>query len=204
MKITRILTVAALTTFAACGSSKEGEKKDTATTAAATPEGHWKSDCFTSGEGNQAQHVVLDFNISKDRWTLDYIAHADDKCAQPFLTNHIEGPYKVGNASASVAGAYEGEFGFDKKWVKPHVDAAVAVAQGACGGGEFAVGKETDILEKGCPGFGAYPRASCANDYDLVKIEGDTLKFGKRPADNNMCTPEKRPTELSPLGIKKL
>ena len=48
----------------------------------------------------------------------------------------------------------------------------------------------------GCAGLGAYPVADCPADYDIVKLseDGTELSFGARPADNNMCTPENRPT----------
>jgi len=34
-------------------------------------------------------------------------------------------------------------------------------------------------------------------NYDIVKLDGDKLQFGDRPADNDMSTPEKRPTKPS-------
>lgn len=195
-------TVSVLAVCAACGSSRGSEKSDAA--QASSPEGRWKSACFTQGEGQAAQNVQLDFNITKDRWALDYVVFTEGSCKEPFLTNHIEGPYKIGAASGSVAGAYEGEFMFDKKTVTPHMDAAVTILEQACGENTYAVKTATDVLEKGCAGFGSRPSAQCAADYDLVKIEGDTLRFGKRPADNDMCVPEKRPTELGPSGFKKV
>lgn len=57
------------------------------------------------------------------------------------------------------------------------------------------------VAEEGCAAFGQYPVDACPADYDLVARDGDTLYFGQRPADNDMCTPERRPTELSPLAL---
>jgi len=203
--VKKLGAVAVAVACTTCGSSKGSEKTDVAATAAAvpSPEGRWKSECITQDNGGQKSFVVMDFNITKDRWTLDYVTHGDDKCATPFITSHFEGPYKVGAASASVAGAYDGEFGFDKKTVKSHADAAVAVLTQACGAGTYTANAETDILEKGCAGFGSLPKADCGTDYDLVKIDGDKLHFGKRPVDNNMCSPEKRPKEIESTPLKK-
>jgi hypothetical protein len=61
----------------------------------------------------------------------------------------------------------------------------------------------TSFDDKGCLGFGQYPKTQCSADYDLVKVEGDKLQFGKRPADNNMCTPGKRPTALNPNAFTR-
>jgi hypothetical protein len=63
----------------------------------------------------------------------------------------------------------------------------------------------TDTLTTGCPALGQYPVADCSQDYAIAKLEngGDVLRFGTRPADNNMCTPDKRPTELSPVALTK-
>lgn len=39
----------------------------------------------------------------------------------------------------------------------------------------------------------------CAADFDLVARSGDRLRFGARPADNDLCTADKRPTALRPM-----
>jgi hypothetical protein len=66
----------------------------------------------------------------------------------------------------------------------------------------LAVGKPAD-LAAGCAGLGQYPLSSCDRDYDLVSIDGDTLRFGERPADNNMCSEEKRPTATAGLAFQR-
>jgi hypothetical protein len=60
-----------------------------------------------------------------------------------------------------------------------------------------------EVLDSGCLPLGQYPKADCSADYDLVSLEGSSLQFGARPADNNMCTPDKRPTKLSPVVLTK-
>lgn len=158
--------------------------------------GHWKSDCLP---GQNGQSQSLDFQIAGATWSLDYVTFGDAACATPFVTAHIEGPYEVGAAASKVPTAHEARFGFTSKTVTPHGAAAVAFLSGlpACGTGSFTDGAPTDVLEKGCAGLGQYPKAQCPADYDLVAVEGDSLTFGARPADNDMCTPEKRPTALA-------
>ncbi len=45
--------------------------------------------------------------------------------------------------------------------------------------------------------MGQRPIAACEADYDLAHVEGERLTFGARPADNDLCTPAKRPVALS-------
>ena len=110
------------------------------------------------------------------------------------MTVDIAGDYTLEGASEAVEGARNGTFGFSTKTVTPHVDGAVDVVNGACGVETAEVGVALDI-SGGCAGLGAYPIAECESDYDIVRLNEDgTLSFGARPADNNMCTEDKRPT----------
>ena len=40
------------------------------------------------------------------------------------------------------------------------------------------------------------PVADCGLDHDLMAMDAAGLYFGQRPADNDMCTPDRRPTAL--------
>lgn len=154
--------------------------------------GKWASACTDNGMGGG---FTLTFDLTETTWKLDYVSFADAACATKNLTVHIEGGYELGAASTAVMGAREGKFGFDVKTVTPHNDSTAGFLPMACGSGTFTVDMPTDI-STGCAGLGAYPVADCPSDYDIVKLEGNTLQFGLRPMDNNMCTPEKRPTAL--------
>ena len=136
----------------------------------------------------------MTFVFTETTWELDYSAFGDDACTVQFLTVDIAGDYTLEGASEAVEGAREGTFGFTTKTVTPHVEDALAVVNGACEVTDTEVGVALDI-SGGCAGLGAYPIADCAADYDIVRLNEDgTLSFGARPADNNMCTPENRPT----------
>ena len=153
--------------------------------------GTWQSPCFPSPQGDGSFNQ-LTFQMTEGEWDLDYSAFGDDACTAGFLTVRIQGPYTLGAASEAGEGAREGEFGFATKTVTPHMDAAVDVVNGACGVETAKVGEALD-LSGGCAGLGAYPIADCAADHDIVMLKGDMLHFGARPADNNMCEPDKRP-----------
>ena len=164
--------------------------------------GTWLGPCFPSPAGDGSFNQ-LQFTFTEDTWTLDYVANGDDACTVPFMTVHIEGPYTLEDASETVEGARNGTFGFTTKTVTPNLEDAVAVVNDACGTTEAALDTAFD-LAAGCAGLGAYPIADCPADYDIVKLNEDgTLTFGARPQDNNMCTADKRPTELQPGGLTK-
>jgi hypothetical protein len=59
------------------------------------------------------------------------------------------------------------------------------------------------VLTAGCLGLGQRPGSSCSADHDLISLAADGLHFGQRPADNDMCTPERRPAALSPLALQR-
>ena len=102
----------------------------------------------------------------------------------------------LGDASAAVAGAREGRFDFATKTVTPHNAGVAEFLAQACGRSGFIAGEAADIAG-GCAGLGAYPVADCPSDYDIVSLDDTgSLHFGARPQDNNMCTPDKRPTAL--------
>lgn len=189
-----ILVVGALA-LAGCGDS------DTETKPAPAPElkptaaelvGKWASACTDNGMGGG---FTLSFDLSETAWKLDYASYADAACATKNLTVHVEGAYRLGDASKTVMGARDGEFDFGVKTVTPHNDGTAMFLPMACGSGTYTVDMPTDI-KGGCAGLGAYPVADCPTDYDIVKLDGNTLQFGLRPADNNMCSAEKRPTAL--------
>lgn len=162
--------------------------------SAADLNGTWTGPCFASPQGD-GSYNQLTFRMTTTDWDLDYGAFGDDACTAKFLTVNIQGPYELGSASSVAPGAREGKFGFATKTVTPHMDAAVGVINGACGVTDAAVGEPFD-LSAGCAGLGAYPIQECGSDYDIVMLSGDTLHFGSRPADNNMCTPDKRPSKF--------
>lgn len=175
-------------------------------TTAPSIEGRWASTCLSSPQQDgSTNYFDLDFDIGAERWALDYVVHGDPQCSSRLLTVHIEGPYELGEPSKAVEGAHEGVFRFDSKTMTPHVEGLAAMLNDiqGCGEGTWAAGETKDVFEVGCPAFGQYPKAQCAADHDLVEVKGEAIHFGQRPADNDMCTPEKRPAALNPGGFAR-
>ena len=190
-----IFTLACLSATGCATTSTSPEASASATPAnsfeATDLAGTWVGPCFPSPQGDGSFNQ-LTFKMTEADWDLDYVAFGDAECTAKFLTVNIKGPYSLGDASAAGEGAREGTFSFASKTVTAHMDAAVGVINGACGVTDTAVDSPVDI-SGGCAGLGAYPMAECGADHDIVMLKDNVLHFGQRPADNNMCTSDKRP-----------
>jgi hypothetical protein len=134
------------------------------------------------------------FEFQSGSWSLVFEHALDEKMERKTFRFRTFGPYRIGEKSASVAGAYEAIFGERQKLVTLLTDDPGIVANfgfAACG---LHLGVEVDVSVKGCAGW--KPVAVCGEDHDLLALEGARLYFGVRPRDNDMCTPDKRPTAL--------
>jgi len=191
---TRTALMSLTVLVAGCGSTPDQPPASPGVTLSPSPAdlaGRWGSACVDPGNG---QAFRLLFDLTETTWSLAYEAFGDAVCATPSLTVQIDGGYALGNASAVVDGAREGRFDFARKTVTPHSAGAADFLTQACGRPGFVAGEAADITG-GCAGLGAYPVAECPSDHDIVLLDDTgSLHFGARPQDNNMCTPEKRPT----------
>jgi len=189
---------------AACGNGQPPATPDAATPPSIT--GHWASTCFASPQADGSTlYAKLDLTgTDPNKWSLDYTLHGDAQCSAKLVTISIHGAYDVLEPSPTVSGAWDARFGFDDKTITPFVQ-PIADALGAakCGTSAWQVGVSQSVYANGCAAFGQYPQSKCQADYDLLSIEGTTLHFGNRPADNDMCTADKRPTQLSALALVK-
>ena len=164
--------------------------------------GTWESDCIAA---SPTQVFRVHFELDASTWKLDYVAFGDTACTAPFLTAHIEGPYDLIEPSRIVANAWDARFAFAKKTLLPH-DANAAgflASEAGCNRPGFVAGVATDVLDAGCAGLGLQPLASCPAELDLAARDGDVLRLGERPADGNLCTPERRPRALSQVALHR-
>ncbi|WP_164008721.1 hypothetical protein [Pyxidicoccus trucidator] len=189
------LTLAALSA-AACGGAKTAVKpQDLA--------GRWDSPtCEASPNGDgSTSYVQRHFQLTESAWTLELDVFGDAQCQTKLFTARLLGPYTLERDSEKVAGATEGNFSFGERYLTAHIQPlADAFAQSGCGTGTWTVGAEQSV-PAACLSFKAL--AGCSTDHDLVKVDGNQLFFGQRPADNDMCAPDKRPLALAPLPVIK-
>lgn len=140
------------------------------------------------------------FDIQETAWSLKFEAFGDAGCTVRLFTARFEGPYTLVKDSEKVAGATEANFGFARHSMTAHVQPVADWFQGArCGTKPWKVGEEQETSATGCVFL--RPVTACGTDHDVVEVRGNELFFGKRPADNDMCTPDKRPTALTPVAV---
>ena len=149
--------------------------------------------------GNAFGQRVFTFN--KGNWTLEFTLGLDPSLEYQVFQFRTKGSYRIVEASTIVENAYDAEFGEDKKFVTLKTDDPQLIESFGfteCGLTPFV---EKDISKNGCSLW--KPVSECPIDYDLVSLDQEgLLYFGQRPADNDMCTPEKRPTSLTPAVTK--
>jgi len=135
-----------------------------------------------------------DFVLADGQWSLIFTHALDPAMTQRTFQFRTGGPYRVTGPSAAVVGAHEATFHEEWKHLTllttiPEVVAGMGMA--GCG---LTVNLEADISVTGCAAW--KPVADCGLDHDLLAMDAAGLYFGQRPADNDMCAPDKRPTAL--------
>lgn len=160
-----------------------------------TLDGRWVSTCLPGAVRGESTRLTYDFTDSA--WTLTIDGFRDAACARHQVAMVAHGGYTLGAASATVTGAWELRLDVTgRELVVDDAKAATAFAR-HCKLGKLTAGKSAD-LAGGCPGWKLQPLARCAVDHDLVAIVDEQLQLGVRPADNDLCTPERRPAALQP------
>lgn len=195
----------AATATAGCGA---GQDKDASTPAPAelALEGRWVSPtCESSpGQGGSTTYFTRDFTLTKTDWSLAFSLFGDAACTQKLATIDIGGGYSILSDSARVPGAREATFSFGRRTVVAEAKGfADFLGSTSCGAKPWVVGAKQDLLASGCAELGARPLAQCGSDNDVVKVDGDRLWFGERPADNDMCSPAKRPQSLGGRAVER-
>jgi hypothetical protein len=134
------------------------------------------------------------FSFDRGNWGLTFTHALDPDMKMKTFAFRTEGPYTVGDASKVVAGAYDAVFTENSKYVTLLTDDAKIVEAFGFSNCGLKYNVEVDISKTGCAAW--KPVAACGKDHDLLALDAKGLYFGVRPADNDMCTPDKRPTAL--------
>lgn len=177
---------------AVAGPQEPGSEGTTYRTAA----GRWSSaGCESSGTSS----VTRDFLLAKRTWSVSAQVFADGTCTTKLLTFSATGSYRLGRTSAEVPQAREARFGFSTRQVTPFTQDIVDVLNAnGCGSGDARIGVTEDVSRTGCAPLGIASIGACPAEFDLLARDGSQLFLGARPADNDLCSPERRPTELAP------
>ncbi len=166
-------------------------------------QGTWTSEACESDGTNAFRRT---FSFSGDRWEIAFVTYGDAECTPEMALIQFDfgGVVEIDDPSDAVDGALDAFFGFSSRTITPVSDAAAAFLNdgSACGSADWQTGTARDVQTDGCPDFGVLPADACAGEFDLVALEEQTLRLGTRPADNNLCTDELRPTSLGDALVR--
>lgn len=142
-----------------------------------------------------------EFSFDKGKWTLRFTLALNPKMENKVFEFRTLGTYKVLGKAKNVE-AYEAIFYEDKKFVTLKTSNQELIKNFGLASCGLSTGVEKDISVEGCA---LWPSVKdCDEDHDLLALDADgQLYFGVRPADNNMCSSDKRPNKLLPPVTKK-
>lgn len=155
-------------------------------------DGHWIS---AAPENMGQMYATRDFTFDGDAWSVTFRAFGDAAATVPLFTLDVGGAYRIGGASATVPGAYEGIFPATRRSITADSEAGVGLfADMGC---TLSLGQAQDLVDEGC-GF-VPPLMQAMGEYDLVSIQGERFFFGDRSGDLTKA----RPTALTPFPLVK-
>ncbi len=134
-----------------------------------------------------------EFVFADGQWSLTFTHALDPAMTMRTFQFRTGGGYQITGPS-TVPGAFEATF--DEDW--KHLTQLTTIPEVVAGMGlascNLTPNLEADISATGCA---AWPSvADCGQDFDLLAMDAKGVYFGVRPDDNDMCTPEGRPTAL--------
>jgi Adenomatosis polyposis coli down-regulated 1 len=164
--------------------------------------GIWESERCDVQERNGRQTSSRSVFVFLDgEWALEFTQYSDAACTTPALRAFFHGRYRITEPSSVVAGAYHATFGFSVKRLTLYDDGLLAQAnRGACGTRTWTRGREEDVSSTGC--LWVVPVSTCREEFDLVKLEGERLLLGERPAAGmDLCRADRRAGALRSLPL---
>lgn len=137
------------------------------------------------------------FTFDKGKWTLDFTLSLDPEMKIQVFKFRTLGTYKIQDKSTKVADTYNAVFYEEKKFLTLKTTDENLIKAFGFAPCNMTVDVEQDVSANGCSGWKSVK--DCPGDYDLLSLDKDgKLYFGNRPQDNDMCSPDKRPTSLTP------
>lgn len=138
-----------------------------------------------------------EFVFANGEWQLTFTHALDPAMTMRTFAFRTGGPFEIVGASRIVEGAFDGTF--DEAWkhvtlLTENADVIAGMGMADC---DLTYNLEADISGTGCAAW--RPVSVCGEDHDLIAMTEAGVQFGVRPADNDMCTADKRPTALLPV-----
>lgn len=164
--------------------------------------GIWQSERCDVQERNATRTSSRSvFVFLESEWALEFTQYSDAACTMPALRAYFQGRYRITRPSSLVPGAHEATFGFSSKRLALYGEGLLAQANGgACGARTWTRGREEDVSSTGCLWVVSVP--ACREEFDLVKVDGDRLLLGERPAaGNDLCREDRRAAALRSIPL---
>ncbi len=157
---------------------------------------------YTTNLDESVYYVIRDYTFTSDAFRAVTTVYGDPVSNIKFYTATVDGTYKLVGESDLVAGATDIDFTRVQITARPDSLAFVDIfMRSNCGDGMWGLEIPQDVSDTGCLSF--LPIGTCPVEYNIVKITGDSLQLGVRPRDNDLCSPEKRPIELSTKALMR-
>jgi Adenomatosis polyposis coli down-regulated 1 len=164
--------------------------------------GIWESErCDVQERSGSQTSSRSVFVFLESEWALEFTQYSDAACTTPSLRAFFQGRYRVAEPSSHVPGASHANFGFAMKRLTLYDDGLLAQAnRGTCGARTWTRGREEDVSSTGC--LWIVPVSACREEFDLVKLEGERLLLGERPAaGTDLCHADRRARALRSLPL---
>ena len=164
--------------------------------------GFWESEACVVQERDGARTSSRStFVFLGGEWALEVVQFGDDQCTRPTSRAFFTGQYEITQPSRVVSSAHDATFGFSYKAVTLYDDSLLAEAnRGVCGERAWKRGEPQDVTTTGC--LWVTPVATCPQEFDLVKVDGNRLFLGERPPPGqNLCSEERRARKLRSLAL---
>jgi Adenomatosis polyposis coli down-regulated 1 len=164
--------------------------------------GIWESErCDVQDRNGRKTSSRSIFVFLDAEWALEFTQYSDAACTTPSLRAFFNGRYRITEPSSALAGAHHATFGFSVKRLTLYDDGLLAQAnRGGCGTRTWTRGREEDVSSTGC--LWVVPISACREEFDLVKLEGERLLLGERPAaGTDLCRADRRARALRSLPL---
>ena len=151
---------------------------------------------YTTNPDDSVYYIIRDYTFTDDAFRAVTSVYGDPLSDIKFYTAVVDGTYELVGESEVVEGATDIDFTFAQITMEPDSLAFIDIfIKSRCGDGMWGLGMPQDVSNTGCLSF--RPITEYPLEYDIVKVQGDSLQLGIRPVDGDLGSAEKRPVELS-------
>jgi hypothetical protein len=151
---------------------------------------------YTTNPDDSVYYIIRDYTFTDDAFRAVTSVYGDPLSDIKFYTAIVDGTYELVGESEVVEGATDIDFTFAQITIEPDSLAFIDIfIKSRCGDGMWGLGMPQDVSKTGCLSF--RPITEYPIEYDIVKVQGDSLQLGIRPIDGDLGSAEKRPAELT-------